>query len=73
MNFTDDLIKEFGSQVSLAEKLGIRRQNINAWIKRGYIPWAHRVAIERLTNGKFIADTINPNPSLAINKEIHES
>ncbi len=51
----NEIIKHFGSQRNLAEKLGVRDPAISQWIKKGKIPPQRAVDIERLTDGKFKA------------------
>jgi DNA-binding transcriptional regulator YdaS (Cro superfamily) len=49
------LISEFGGVVRLAERLGIDHSNVSKWRKSGRVPAAHRITIERLTDGRFRA------------------
>jgi DNA-binding transcriptional regulator YdaS (Cro superfamily) len=49
MTGIDQAIRAIGSQAKLASALGCTQQNISAWLRRGYVPPAHAVAIERAT------------------------
>lgn len=40
-------IEAAGGQTALAKKLGVGKQNIHNWIKRGGVPDRHVLAIER--------------------------
>lgn len=51
----ESVIAEFGGVVRLADKLGIDHSNVSKWRKTGRVPAAHRISIERLTEGRFRA------------------
>jgi len=51
----DEAIKEFGSKQALANRLGVSRQTVYLWEKKGQIPFARRAQIELETNGKLKA------------------
>lgn len=54
-NTLETILAEFGGVVRLAEKLGIDHSNVSKWRKSGRVPAAHRISIERLTDGRFRA------------------
>ncbi|MBT8085995.1 MAG: helix-turn-helix domain-containing protein [Woeseia sp.] len=53
MNQTDALkeaIERAGGQAALAEKLGVKQQNVNNWVRRGNgVPDRYVLAVERVT------------------------
>lgn len=51
----DEAIKEFGSKSSLADRLGVSRQTVYLWEKKGKIPFSRQAQIELETNGKLKA------------------
>ena len=52
----DEAIKAFGTGYKLCHALGIKRQNLTAWRRQGYIPELQQRRIEDLTGGKLLAD-----------------
>lgn len=53
---TETAIKYFGSQAAVAEKLGIKRQAVNKWQKRGVIPEGRAYQLEVITAGALKVD-----------------
>jgi len=51
----EETIKHFGSITALASALGVSRQTIYLWQKKGSIPFARQAQIELETNGKLKA------------------
>jgi predicted site-specific integrase-resolvase len=51
----EEAIKFYGNGNKLCNELGIKRQNVTAWKKRGYIPYKLQIRIQELTNGKLKA------------------
>jgi DNA-binding transcriptional regulator YdaS (Cro superfamily) len=49
----EEAVNFFGSQVALAEKLGIRQASVAEWIN---VPPLRQLQLERLTKGKLRAD-----------------
>ena len=53
------VIEHFGNQVILANKLGLKSQNISEWVRGvNSVPLKHAIEIERLTKGKFKAKSL---------------
>ena len=52
----EEVIKHFGSGVALAEALGIEPSAVYQW--KGKIPVRRQYEIERITDGKFKADSV---------------
>lgn len=52
----NDLKQHFGSIAKAAERLGVHRQAVYEWKKRGVIPEGQQYKIEVLTNGALKAD-----------------
>ena len=50
-----EAIKEFGSKQALANRLGVSRQTVYLWEKKGVIPFSRQAQIELETNGKLKA------------------
>jgi DNA-binding transcriptional regulator YdaS (Cro superfamily) len=50
------LIKHFGSQVAVAEALGISQPTVSMWKARGKIPALQQLRIEQITGGQLKAD-----------------
>ena len=55
MTFTQ-VLKYFGTQVDVAEALGVTQPTISNWKSRGRIPKLQQLRIEHLTRGKLKAD-----------------
>lgn len=53
-----EILNHFGSQKAMAMALNVERQTIRNW--GDIIPPLYALVIERLTGGKFKAETINP-------------
>ncbi len=49
------IIRYFGTQSQLADKLGVHRSAVTYWINDGHIPPQRLIQIEQLSNGKFKA------------------
>lgn len=54
------VIKEFGTQKKLAEQLNTTQQHVASWLKQGFIPDGHAVAIA-LVSRIPIRDYVHPN------------
>lgn len=54
----DNAIKHFGSQVALADALGVQQPAVSMWKTRGKIPHLQQLRIEHLTNGKLKAQPL---------------
>ena len=54
-NMIDELIEHFGSRKALYEALGVTRQCLSQYEKRGFIAAKQAIKIEEITNGKFKA------------------
>jgi DNA-binding transcriptional regulator YdaS (Cro superfamily) len=50
------LIKHFGSQVAVAQALGVTQPTISMWKARGKIPALQQLRIEQVTKGQLKAD-----------------
>ena len=57
-NMIDKLIEHFGSRKALYEALGVTRQCLSQYEKRGYLPAKRAIEIEAITKGKFKAKDI---------------
>lgn len=51
----DHAISHFGSQVALANALGIQQPAVSMWKSRGAIPHLQQIRIEHITGGKLKA------------------
>jgi DNA-binding transcriptional regulator YdaS (Cro superfamily) len=51
----EQAIKYFGSQVALADALGVQQPAISMWKTRGKIPHLQQIRIEHATKGKLKA------------------
>ena len=51
----EEAIKFYGNGNKLCNELGIKRQNVTAWKKRGYIPYKLQIRIQELTKGQLKA------------------
>jgi DNA-binding transcriptional regulator YdaS (Cro superfamily) len=47
----EQAIKYFGSQVALADALGVQQPAVSMWKTRGKIPHLQQIRIEHLTKG----------------------
>lgn len=56
----DQVIAHFGSQVALAEALGVQQPAVSMWKSRGKIPHLQQIRIEHLTKGKLKAKPLLP-------------
>jgi len=57
----DELIEEFGSGRKACLALGISDRNFSNWKKRGWIPHAQQLRIEKITDGRLKADEFGPD------------
>ena len=57
----EQAIVEYGSGYGLCKALGISTQNYTRWRKQGWIPQAQQLRLEKITNGKLIADKFGPD------------
>lgn len=55
MEKLDEVVDYFGSQVKLADALGVTQGAVSQWMSKGGLPAVRAVQIERLTDGKFKA------------------
>jgi DNA-binding transcriptional regulator YdaS (Cro superfamily) len=55
------LIEYAGSKARLAESLGVSRQIVYYWLKRGRISASCALEVERITNGAFTAAELRPD------------
>jgi DNA-binding transcriptional regulator YdaS (Cro superfamily) len=55
------LIEYAGSKARLAESLGVSRQIVYYWLKRGRISAGCALDVERITNGAFKAAELRPD------------
>jgi DNA-binding transcriptional regulator YdaS (Cro superfamily) len=51
----DDVIRHFGSQVAVADALGVQQPTISNWRTRGSIPQLQQLRIQHITKGKLKA------------------
>jgi len=51
----DQVIKFFGSQVAVAQALGVQQPTISMWRTRGRIPHLQQLRLEHVTKGKLKA------------------
>lgn len=54
----EQVIKFFGTQVALAQALGVRQPTISNWRTRGHIPHIQQLRIEVLSKGKLKAQPL---------------
>lgn len=52
----DKVIKYFGSQVAVAQALGVQQPAISNWRTRGRIPYLQQLRLEHLTDGQLKAE-----------------
>ena len=55
MEKLERLIAHFGSQVKLAETLGVTQGAVSHWVNKGGLPAGRAVQIEIMTKGEFKA------------------
>lgn len=55
------VIKSLGGQSEIARKLGIKQTSVFGWIRRGNIPAARVLQIEKLSNGNFTRHQLRPD------------
>lgn len=53
-----EVVRHFGNQTDLAEKMRVTRQAVSTWIVRESIPAKHTKTLERLSAGKFNAKNL---------------
>jgi DNA-binding transcriptional regulator YdaS (Cro superfamily) len=56
----EQVIKHFGSQVILADAIGVSQPCVSNWRKRGVIPHLQQIRIEHITKGKLKALPLMP-------------
>jgi DNA-binding transcriptional regulator YdaS (Cro superfamily) len=54
-------VEVVGSQGELARQLGIKRQQVTKWVRRGYVPAARCVAIEAATGRRVTCEMLRPD------------
>jgi len=52
----EESVKFFGSGNKLCKALGLTRQNLTDWRRKGYIPMIQQMRLERVTGGKLKSD-----------------
>jgi predicted transcriptional regulator len=52
----DQLFKHYGTQVAVADALGVSQPCVSNWVKRGRIPPMQQLKVQMLTDGKLKAD-----------------
>jgi predicted site-specific integrase-resolvase len=52
----EESVNFFGSGNKLCKALGLARQNLTDWRRKGYIPMIQQMRLERVTEGKLRAD-----------------
>lgn len=55
------LVEWFGTQSMMAHDLGVSRQTVNNWLKRGRISATMAIKAEKLTNGHFKKQDLRPD------------
>ena len=64
MNVTKEKLTQVialvGSHTTLAKTIGVSRQSISAWLRRG-VPARHVIALERATGGKVTRYDLRPD------------
>jgi len=53
----EELVDHFGSVPVVADELGLSRVAVYKWVNNDRIPTIRQCQIERMTDGKLIADT----------------
>ena len=61
MQKINELIKHFGTQTALANKLDVTPQTVQQWVANKSIPAKRCVQIEILTNGLFSRQELMPS------------
>jgi len=56
----DEVCEYFGTLSAACYALGIKRQNITKWKRKGYIPYLQQHRISVLTDGKLLPDEHDP-------------
>lgn len=51
----EQIIKHFGSQIAIAEALGVQQPAVSMWKTRGHVPHLQQLRLQHLTNGKLKA------------------
>lgn len=51
----DQVIKYFGSQVAVADALGVQQPAVSMWRTRGHVPHLQQLRLEHITGGKLKA------------------
>ena len=51
----EEAIKYYGTANKMCNALGITKQNVPAWKRRGYIPFYQQLRIQELTKGELKA------------------
>lgn len=64
-----EAISFFGTQVKLADKLGIAQPTVAGWVKAGFIPWPRQFQIQHASDGALIADDEDPAPKFRATSE----
>ena len=49
------IVRYYGTASNVARALGISRQAISKWGKRGHVPYEAQLLIEKATDGKLVA------------------
>jgi len=57
-----EAVSHFGTQVRLAEALGISQSSVSEWVDRGHIPWPRQFQIQHVSGGALKADAKDPCP-----------
>ena len=55
------LIEWHGSQVMLANRLGVSKQTVNNWVSRGRISAKSAIVAERITGKEFKKEQLRPD------------
>lgn len=55
------LVEWFGTQSMMAHKLGVSRQTVNNWLKRGRISATMAIKAEEITKGAFNKQSLRPD------------
>jgi len=50
-----------GSQTALAQRVGVRPQAVHLWVKKGRVPAARALAVERATAGQVSRHELRPD------------
>lgn len=52
----EEAVSYYGTAVKLCRELGIAKQNVTHWRKRGYIPFYQQLRIQEFSDGQLKAD-----------------